>query len=307
MSTPLLELQKRMATAVMEPLTRNETTRRVRRDGVAMEREAAAFIKPNDSLTSFERLEIYNRQYWFRLYSSFEDDFPGLQAILGRRQFERVMRAYLDECPSISFTLRDLGSRLHSWLTSHSEFTAPKNRLAEDVVRLEWAHIEAYDAATASTPTPQFFANVTDTTVFQLQPSVRLLDLSYPVDDLLIVVRQSAGSSDTTTNNATAYRKINAVRRVAKLPPSQIWLAVHRQEFTVYYKRLTFEEYRMLTAIQAGQALGVAFESAFADSTMDEADRPAFLQECFHQWVILGWLCEPVLSTQETLQSGDFE
>ena len=73
----------------MEPLTRNETTRRVRRDGMVMEREAAAFIKPNDSLSSFERLEIYNRQYWFRLYSSFEEDFPGLQAVLGRRQFDR--------------------------------------------------------------------------------------------------------------------------------------------------------------------------------------------------------------------------
>lgn len=307
MSGVLVELQKRMAAAVMEPLTRNETTRRIRRDGVAMEREAAAFIKPNDSLSSLERLEIYNRQYWFRLYSSFEDDFPGLQAVLGRRQFERVMRAYLDECPSISFTLRDLGSRLHAWLTNHKEFTAPKSRLAEDIAGLEWAHIEAYDAATTPPPTPEFFANVTEATVFQLQPSVRLLDLSYPVDDLMIAVRQDAGSNDTSTNNATATRKVSTLRRVANLPPDRIWLAVHRQEFTVYYKRLTPEEFRMLTAIQAGNALGVAFEAAFANSTMDEADRPAFLQECFHQWAILGWLCKPALSSQESTRSGDLQ
>jgi len=292
MSAALLELQKRMATAVMEPLTRNETTRRVRRHGVVMEREAAAFIKPNDSLSSLERLEIYNRQYWFRLYSSLEEDFPGLQAVLGRRRFERVMRAYLDECPSISFTLRDLGSRLHSWLTTHQEFTAPKTRVAEDMVLLEWAHIEAYDAASTPAPTAEFFANVTDATVFQLQPSVRLLHLNYPVDELLIAVRQSAGSSETSTNNATATRKVNALRRGAKLPPARIWLAVHRQEFTVYYKRLTPEEYRMLTAIQSGAALGDAFEAAFIDSSMDEAARPAFLKECFHQWTVLGWLCE---------------
>lgn len=307
MSTALLELQKRMAAAVMEPLTRNETTRRIRRDGVAMEREAAAFIKPNDSLTSLERLEIYNRQYWFRLYASFEDDFPGLQAVLGRRQFERVMRAYLDECPSISFTLRDLGSRLHSWLTNHKEFTAPKSRLAEDIALLEWAHIEAYDAATTPTPTPEFFANVTEATVFQLQPSVRLLHLSYPVDKLLIAVRQGAGSSDTSSNNAAATRKVNAVRRVAKLPPDQIWLAVHRQEFMVYYKRATPEEYRMLTAIQAGEALGVAFEAAFTNSSVDEAARPAFLQDCFHQWAILGWLCERELPSQVSARTGELQ
>lgn len=307
MSAALLELQKRMATAVMEPLTRNETTRRVRRDGVVMEREAAAFIKPNDSLSSLERLEIYNRQYWFRLYSSFEEDFPGLQAVLGRRQFDRLMRAYLDECPSISFTLRNLGSRLHSWLTTHQEFTAPKIRVAEDMALLEWAHIEAYDAATTPTPIPEFFANANEATVFQLQPSVYLLDLNYPVVELLIAVRQSAGSSDTSTNNATATRKESAVRRVAKLPPARIWLAVHRQEFTVYYKRLTFEEYRMLSAIQSGAALGVAFEAAFIDSSMDEAARPAFLQECFHQWAVLGWLCEHKLHSQESVRSGDLK
>ena len=305
MSTALLELQKRMAAAVMEPLTRRESTRMIRRDGVDTEREAAAFIKPNDSLTSFERLEIYNRQYWFRLYSSFEEDFPGLQVVLGRRQFERVMRAYLDACPSTSFTLRDLGSRLHAWLTSHEEFTAPKSRLAEDVVRLEWAHIEAYDAATTPTPTPEFFANITDQITFQLQPSVRLLALSYPVDELLIAVRQGAGSSDTSSNNAMATRKSHAVRRVAALAPVQIFLAVHRQEFMVYYKRLQPEEYRMLTAIQSGAALGEVFAIAFSNSSMDEGVRASFLQECFHQWAVLGWLCEPKHSLDDTARLGE--
>src|SRR5260370_772184 len=141
MSGALLALQKAMAAAVMEPLTRNETTRKTRRDGVGMEREAAPFIKPNASLTSLERLEIYNRQYWFRLYSSFEDDFPGLLAVLGRRQFERVMRAYLDARPSTSYTLRDLGSWIHSFLTKHEELTVPKSCLAQDVVRLEWIQL----------------------------------------------------------------------------------------------------------------------------------------------------------------------
>jgi hypothetical protein len=255
-----------------------------------MEREAAAFIKPNDSLTSLERLEIYNRQYWFRLYSSFDEDFPGLLAVLGRKQFERLMQAYLDSCPSTSFTLRDLGSRLHSWLINHEEFTAPRSRLAQDVVRLEWAHIEAYDAATTPTPTPEFFASITDETVLRLQPCIRLLDLSYPVDELLIAVRQDAGSNDTSSNNATATRKIPAVRRVAQLAPSPIWLAVHRQEFTVYYKRLQPEEYRMLTAIQSGAALGEVFAAAFSDSEMDEAAQAAYLRECFQQWAVLGWL-----------------
>jgi hypothetical protein len=98
-----------MAAAVMHPLTRGETMPHRRRDGSSNVSEADAIIRPNDRLTSFERLEIYNRQYWFRLYSSFEEDFPGLQAVLGRAKFDALMRAYLTDCPSESFSLRNLG------------------------------------------------------------------------------------------------------------------------------------------------------------------------------------------------------
>lgn len=305
MSDTLLTLQRRMAAAVMEPLTRNETTRKTRRDGVGMQREAGDFIKPNSSLTSFERLEIYNQQYWFRLYSSFEDDFPGLLAVLGRETFERVMRAYLDACPSTSFSLRDLGSRLHGFLRKNVELTGPKSRLAQEVVLVEWAHIEAYDAATVSPFPPESFASIGDETILELQPSVRLLDLSYPVDELLIAMRQDAGSNDTSSNNATAARKISVVRRVAQLRPDPIMLAVHRQEFTVYYKRLRMEEYRMLTAIQTGVPLSDVFATAFNNSLLDETAQAALLQECFQQWAVLGWLCAPQRSNRPISRSGD--
>ena len=35
-------------------------------------------VKPNDRLTSTERLNIYHRQYWYRILDSFNEDFPGL-------------------------------------------------------------------------------------------------------------------------------------------------------------------------------------------------------------------------------------
>jgi len=305
MNGSLLELQKRMAAAVMEPLTAQESSRQTRRDGVVMEHEAAAFIKPNASLTSFERLEIYNRQYWFRLYSSFEDDFPGLLAVLGRKTFERVMRAYLDACPSTSFSLRDLGSKLYFFLTENVELIGPKSRLAQEVVRVEWAHIEAYDAATVPPFSPESFSSICDETILGLQPSVRLLDLSYPVDELLIAICQDAGSNDTSSNNAMAVRRISDVRRVAQLRPDPIWLAVHRQEFTVYYKRLQMEEYRMLTAIQSEASLGEVFATAFNNSLMDETAQAALLQECFQQWAVLGWLCAPQNSNRHNAGSGD--
>src|SRR5277367_4806112 len=110
----LLNLQRRMARAVMTPLTPSERMRPTAPNGRPMRAVAAEFIKPNDRLTSFERLEIYNRQYWFRVLSAFAEDFPGLRAVLGDRRFDALSKAYLKDCPSRSFTLRNLGARLET-------------------------------------------------------------------------------------------------------------------------------------------------------------------------------------------------
>lgn len=285
----LKEIQRRMAAAVMHPLTRSETMPRRRRDGASNPAEAEAIIRPNDRLTSFERLEIYNRQYWFRLYTSFEEDFPGLEAILGRAKFDRLMREYLTACPSESFTLRNLGSRLESWLTAHPEFIAPHETLALDMVRLEWAHIEAFDSEERPPLSADVFANVGEQTELHLQPHLRLLALSYPVDDLLLQVRTEDGSSASSTNNASAARKRRHVRQVAALEPRPVHIAVHRLQNSVWYKPLSGEEFRLLRAIQSGIPLGAAIDEAFQTSDVPEDQRPAFLRESFAAWAMLGW------------------
>jgi hypothetical protein len=60
------------------------------------------------------------------------------------------------------------------------------------------------------------------------------------------------------------------------------------------------EEYRMLFAIQSGDALGDVFTYGFDNSQMEETDRPAFLQQCFHQWAVLSWLRCPELEKKHT-------
>ena len=292
--TSLLEIQRRMAAAVMHPLTRAETMPRRRRDGALNRAEAEAIIRPNDRLTSFERLEIYNRQYWFRLYSSFEEDFPGLQAIVGRAPFDAITRAYLTDCPSESFSLRNLGSRLEAWLAQHLELIEPHATLALDMVRLEWAHIEAFDSEQKPPLGTNAFAGVDEGSKLNLQPHLRLLALSYPVDDLLLQVRTENGSSASSTNNASVARKRRHVRHVAALAPRPIHLAVHRHENTVWYKPISVEEFRLLSALQSGATLGQAMEAAFTGSEMPEDERPGFLQEAFATWAMLGWFTTQV-------------
>lgn len=285
----LLDIQRRVAAAVMHPLTRQETMLRRRKNGVSNTVEAEALIKPNDRLTSFERLEIYNRQYWFRLYSSFEEDFPGLMAVIGRKQFDALMRAYLTDFPSTSFTLRNLGSHLEEWLREHQEHIEPRKELAMDMVRIEWAHIEAFDSAIEPLLDADELAEIHDGSQLHLQPYLRLLELRYPVDDLIIEVRSESGSSDSSSNNASIARKRRSVRHIASLQPEEIYLAVHRHENSVYYKRLSREEYRLLAALIAGESLSKAIDGALENSAISEDGHASFLQNAFQTWYSLGW------------------
>ena len=63
----LESLQREMAAAVMQPLTKDDNMRATLADGRSTADVAESFIAPNSRLTAFERLEIYNRQYWYRV------------------------------------------------------------------------------------------------------------------------------------------------------------------------------------------------------------------------------------------------
>ena len=290
----LMQLQRTMARAVMQPLTVTERMQRRAPDGGSMKRYASRFIKPNDRLTSFERLEIYNRQYWFRLFSAFSEDFPGLRAVLGQRHFDAMAKAYLIANPSRSFTLRNLGSRLESWLRKYPKWAGKNQNLALDIVRLEWADIEAFDGKAEQALRPEDLANAAGPRLkLTIQPYVRLLSFQYPVDDLLLEVRKEDDDTDFASNAFTERKKRKRVRAVAKLKPAQIFLAVHRIDYSVYFRRLEQEEFSILTALRQGKTLSAAVESAFRKSAVPMEERPLKVQTWFQTWSTLGWFCRP--------------
>lgn len=288
----LMELQRTMARAVMQPLTRTERMQRKAPGGGKMSAYASRFIKPNDRLTSFERLEIYNRQYWFRVLSSMIEDFPGLRAVLGERRFEEMCKTYLGNNPSRSFTLRNLGARLEAWLRKHPKWAGAKQKLALDIVRLEWADIEAFDGKAEPPLKPEdLSAGAGPNLRLKLQPYIQLLDLHYPVDDLLLEVRKEDEDTDFASNAFQERRKRKRVQAVAKLKPAEIYLVVHRVDYSVYFRRVDREEFLILGVLRQGKPLGKAIETAFRKSSIAPEERAATVQEWFQNWAALGWFC----------------
>lgn len=289
----LLELERKMASAVMRPLTTRYGMRKRTAAGGSVEEEAASFIRPNSRLSSFERLEIYNRQYWFRILSAFSEDFPGLAATVGKKKFDALAQAYLEQNPSRSFTLRNLGSNLQTWLRDHPQWTGDRYAVALDVVKLEWAYIEAFDNGERPALSLADAAGLGADSHLELQPHVRLLELRFAVDDFILAVRRRQVASSIASNASTEARGSGQRVRMESVSAMELALAVHRFDNSVYYKRLQKEEYRLLTHLESGATLGEALESAFENSEISVADQPAHVQKWFAGWAELGWFCRP--------------
>ena len=293
----LAEIQKAMLGVIQQPLTPSEGMRKRTLDGRPVKKIVDEVIKPNDRLTSFERLEIYNRVYWFRLLSSFMEDFPGLRAILGYRVFEKLATAYLYELPSESFTLRNLGSRLELWLRKNPKYTPKTPRLALDMVRLEWADIDVFDQAELPKLGPSDLGNLGEDPVFHFQPYIRLLDLAYPVDDLLLEIRrheEGQNSANDIASNVVLERTHESHGKRWRVPRREkVFLAVHRQNGEdIFFKRLEPEAFALLRALLQGKPLSQAIEESVNWTQGKVEDITGQLHEWFANWSSLGWFCK---------------
>ena len=278
-----------MAVAVMRPLSARGGAQSKWIDGQPMKNVAAGFVKPNDRLTALERLEIYNRQYWCRLKDCFYDDYKGLLAILGGRRFERLACAYLERHPSESFTLRNLGRRLVAFLEQEPQWTAPDQRPALDMARLEWAHIEAFDNESKPPLTGDSLLGVDPAQLrLKLQPHISLLQLGWNLDKFLIGVQHGSESREEASNAVELHRGHSRAGVKRRLKAGTIYLAVHRYAGSVHYKRLSAPQFRLLSALKANLTVG----EACAEMAAREASREGLESEIagwFETWSALDW------------------
>ena len=288
----LADVQRLMAEAVMRPLRRDEGMQTAWKDGSPAAAVAARIIKPNDRLSSFERLQIYNQQYWWRLLGSFAEDFRALRAVVGARKFDKLAVAYLEAYGSQTWTMRDLGRHLETFLRAQPELTAPHTQLALDVVRVEWARVIAFDEPGQPKLDPKKIASVSpDRLRISLQPYLTLLTLAHPVDDLLRKFKESQIETGAFSNAVAATVSRRRTRIAARPSRKPIHLAVHRVDLAVYYKRLEPEAHRLLTALRDGATLADACDAAFVESKDLPAASAEKIQGWFALWMQLGWLC----------------
>ena len=284
-----------MATAVFRPLTTDDGMQPRWIDGRKTSALAESFIKPNDRLSSFDRLEIYNRVYWFRVLDCLYDDYPGLRAVLGERKFMKAITAYLTKYPSASFTLRNLGSRLEQFLRDEPRWIAPRTKLAIDMVRFEWAQVVAFDDEAKPAITPDDILDTRpDKLRLGLQPYLSLLELDYEVDAFLVALKQgeSAALRSEASNTFEAMpHEVGRSKEIRMPKRKRIHLAVHRHDNMIYFKRLDPEAFVILTALREGATVEEACLRGLSSTKRTGVDWSEEIKSYFDNWSSLGWFC----------------
>jgi hypothetical protein len=240
-------------------------------------------ITRSQALDSIERLRVYGNAYYARLLECLREEYPALVHAVGMETFDGFAFGYLQQYPSTSYTLAQLGRSFPKYLAE----TRPKREADQggpdwadfliDIARLERAYSEVFDGPGGE---DERLLEADDLTAIspehwpqaRLIPveCLRLLTLSYPVHEY-----------------ATAVRKH---QQPAPPPPSPTYLAISRREYIVRRRAVSPQEFDVLQALADGHTVGQAIEKAASDSSDDKLDElAANLRQWFTRWAAAGY------------------
>src|ERR1700722_17761763 len=83
----LKNIQTWFAGVITQPIDSSSRINPKAPSGKFIKEEAPSYIRPSLKQESWERIQIYNQQYWWRLFTILHNDFPLLVRLFGYRDF----------------------------------------------------------------------------------------------------------------------------------------------------------------------------------------------------------------------------
>ncbi len=222
-----------------------------------------------------DRVAVYNRQYWFRLLTVMQEEYPLLEQMLGIDAFNQMVSAYLDCYPPDSPSLNDLANHLLEFLAEHEPWR-------EDLAVCQAAELETILAgAFIAGEEPGFDpASLSEgdraaigSRVLRLQPYVALFQEEWSLYETRALLKLAEG------------------REAVPSPAREAgwWLLYRDQSGRQAAEALSASQYQLLAALAAGHPLDQAISRV--ESTANEQDRAQLgssIQGWFAHWVQLG-------------------
>lgn len=212
------------------------------------------YLKKPSNMTTNDRMKVYQNDYFFRLRDALKDDYMALYKMLDHNVFEDLIREYLKENPSETFTIREVGYSFPNFLEKYSMESAIIEMAyfeSEMLKSLSARDTDLLDMNTLAAIDPSEWEHLQ----LQLHPSVRSLQCKYNTVDLWLALNH-----DEKLNSVCLEKSTIAV----------IW----RYKNEVYFRNLTPEEAALFYAIHKGNIFSDICEGMlnyFDDKTVIES------------------------------------
>jgi hypothetical protein len=140
----LAELQAWMGTAISRPLPDAYQGNPLAVSMPELEGEAEALVRGKGDLSGFGRVGIYNQQYWFRLISIMQSEYPCAVHLMGLHAFNDWAVRYLVAHPPASPFLAELDARFPAYL--EEEYQGERREAVLQAAAYDRALSKAFDA-----------------------------------------------------------------------------------------------------------------------------------------------------------------
>jgi len=266
---PLERLQAWMQAVIVHPGTTDEALAQPENEAAVPPARLEQVILPSSTLTSQERLAIYQGMYPLRMAEALQSDYEALQHFLGDERFEQLVQAYVQVYPSRSYTLNRLGDHLPAFVLEAPGLA--RRDFLHDLARLELAISDVFDSPETPALTTEAIAAIAPedwerarlTTI----DAFRLVAMRYNANDYLQSVRDD--------DHQHPRPKLKAS-----------WLAVYRRDYDVYRLELTRPAHDLLADLAAGARLGEALTAAIKRGRPKPQEQQ--LSRWFRQWMAGG-------------------
>jgi hypothetical protein len=223
----------------------------------------AEWIREKTGFPALKQLGVYVNAYRWRLFDIVAEDYPVLKTYLGEEKFDALINDFISAVPPQHFNVARYATLLPAFEGTH----ANHDPFSGELCLLETAISQLADAEETEALTPEHLTGLTPEALMesQLYPrkALQLFAFHHRVNDYYKAVKE-----ETQPPPITQY-------------PS--FLAVFRHDDVVWRMNLEAQEYQLLSALFAGETVGVAL------GMLDES-AAANISEYFSRWMRNGLL-----------------
>lgn len=278
----LQKMQEWFGGIITQPLTSNQNIQAITPNGNPIANEAIKFIQKGPVLAPAQRIEIYNQQYWWRLFKTLQENFPLVTRLFSPSSFDcDVVTPYLRDYPPNHWSLSHLGDHLVDWLKKN--YNGKDQKLISDATELDWTFNQCFIEIQHSPLDLQKLSQLNEekllTMTLTLQPSIHLFTWDYD----LFTFRQEMLKEEPDYWIDHPFPTL-----IQDRPFSFVFF--RDADLSLYWREISQAELCLLKLFSRGSSLLEACDFLETQAPSIHEEALIHLQKWLRNWAARGWL-----------------